>query len=1030
MISINDYASYSTQDKNINSTNEEELLIKSLIEDIYNAEKKISEINSNENGISEGIFNLNNKKLSELKLTEDIFNKKINDLNNEYQTVFVNKKNDILIQKNKINNLDIILNEYRNKIRNINISDISVPVIKYHIENNKILSKQQINDIYNDKKNEKENNKLKEIKQNLEINKVTEAVILNNQNEYKKNLERIDENIKMLKEEKLLIKDELFDIISYKETLESINKNNLNDLKNMIKNIKINDNNEPNEIIKIYKYELMILDFNKISIQLYEELSSNLGFNLVEFSKKNKTYYSKSQSKEYKTIEIYDKKKISIKQKEIYNNNNDINNNKNKSLNASFINSYNNNIKIISEKNSFELLIDEELNSFINEEEYNNSEINDLLNNIALIIINHLKKIEIKIPLNFNDKVILYLSYFFKILFYDKVINNKIKFVNKDYKNIKKEYQKGKEFINNEILKLDGKYEETKEKKIELENKLKIIKESNTKNKFNEIDMTFINLNEKINEIMEEKDDIKNNIINYENDINNKKIEINNEIENINNELRKVKEEINQINNENELNKIKNNESIINYRKIIAEKFNIIKEQLQLYKKKYGSNISLYNKFISKINNSLQKNRNKIFIGLEKKIINNNEYQDLNSLFNNNNNDSNNLTNILNKTANNLRKKLTMDDYNLSSNDLILNYSNKNYNFINSIKIEKTNKSFNKNLLSNSTKKKKLFPKKKPNSRLKNNINFEIWNKNEFNLNNFIPKKEENSKTFNHSFFRKQNKSQGDSDSTKRHLQSKGDINTLNINLYRNKKFSINNKGIPKGNKLYNKKEFNMNKKHGSLKNIIKNNNYNIDNKDNMINNDFQKNIINKLIPLTKITFCYFREIKSYNNIKYNPLLNLSSKELCEYPYNFIKSTITLSKNYKQIKIMPSTQLEPYDIDILSISNTVVSSGIKTIIEIYRNYYKLKSNNNMINVDEFINEQIIKYNNSLTKEEIEKSINNKNFNFSMILNEDNNNKRFELIICSYDEFKMWINGMAFIIKNKNQILYMSNFERI
>ena len=183
-----------------------------------------------------------------------------------------------------------------------------------------------------------------------------------------------------------------------------------------------------------------------------------------------------------------------------------------------------------------------------------------------------------------------------------------------------------------------------------------------------------------------------------------------------------------------------------------------------------------------------------------------------------------------------------------------------------------------------------------------------------------------------------------------------------------------------------------------------------------------QKNIINKLIPLTKITFCYFREIKSYNNIKYNPLLNLSSKELCEYPYNFIKSTITLSKNYKQIKIMPSTQLEPYDIDILSISNTVVSSGIKTIIEIYRNYYKLKSNNNMINVDEFINEQIIKYNNSLTKEEIEKSINNKNFNFSMILNEDNNNKRFELIICSYDEFKMWINGMAFIIKNKIQII--------
>ena len=75
------------------------------------------------------------------------------------------------------------------------------------------------------------------------------------------------------------------------------------------------------------------------------------------------------------------------------------------------------------------------------------------------------------------------------------------------------------------------------------------------------------------------------------------------------------------------------------------------------------------------------------------------------------------------------------------------------------------------------------------------------------------------------------------------------------------------------------------------------------------------------------------------------------------------------------------------------------------------------------NLDVFINEQINKYNN-LSKEDIEKCINNKNFNFSLILKE--NNKKYEFIICSYDEFKMWINGMAYIIKNKDEIFKVIN----
>ena len=168
--------------------------------------------------------------------------------------------------------------------------------------------------------------------------------------------------------------------------------------------------------------------------------------------------------------------------------------------------------------------------------------------------------------------------------------------------------------------------------------------------------------------------------------------------------------------------------------------------------------------------------------------------------------------------------------------------------------------------------------------------------------------------------------------------------------------------------------------------------------------------------------------------MKYNPLKNKTSKELCEYPYNFIKSTISLNKNYKSIKIVPSTQLEPIDFKIWTVENTVVSSAVKTIIDIHRNYYKWKENNKGNNIiNNFIDEQIKKYNN-LSQADIEKCIVNKNFNFSIIINNSDkekknnntNNKRIEFIICSYDEFKMWINGMAFIIKNKLNLLKLIN----
>ena len=997
--------------KNIlmDSLTKEEILIKTLIEEINNVEKKISEINNKENKSQNGLYQ-KNPKLIELKDLQELLNKKIISLNNDFQKEFELKRQEIIIQKNQINDLDIKLNEYQKEIESLNKKEIKYPLLKYKFENinNKILSPEEINEINIKNENEAENDKVKDLMREIEVYKASESVVLNNQKELKNNIDKLNENLKMLKEEKFGINDELLDIISYKETLECINKNNLVNLTKLLKqnnSIISNENlkiglekiNRIEKPIKIFNFELMIIDLKKVSSKLYEELSYSFGFILInnKIIRKN-NYYTRSQNKEIRTIEIYDKGL----------NDNNNNNYKNKSLNNSYIinSQYENNIL---DKNYFELSIEEELNSYFKEN--NEQEINDLLDKIALIIIEQLKKNEIEIPLYFNDNLISYLSYFFKILYYDKVIDNKIKFINKDYKSIKKEYKKAKDFSNNELLKLENKYEEIITKEKECENNLKNIKKDESIN-LNEIEKEYIQYCSKINYIMKQKDDINKNIINLENDINNKKIEKNNEIEIINNELKNMQKEINEINNTNELNTLKNNESIINYRKIIADKFNLIKELLQSYKEKYGSNISLYNKFINNINNTLQKTRNQIISNgaedynesniinlnisqindnniLNKKIYKNNSF---NKSINNKKkimNDlelSKNWSKILNKTSSNIKQVSTPSDKNISSNEFILNYGNKNYNYINSIKIEKTNYSFNKysssTIPNNANKrKKKIVEKKKSNSRVKNN--FEIFNKNEFNINNFISKKDENSKTFSHSFFRKQNKiRETKTDTEKKLIKTKTSNGILNMNLFKNK--------IPKGKP-------------------------NINNK------------LNKLLPLTKITFCYFREInqnpEKNSKTKYNPLNNISSRELCQYPYNFIKSTISLSKNYKKIRVVPSSQLEPIDFEIISIENTVVSTGIKALIDIYRNYFKWKLSNKK-NLDEFVFEQINKYNN-FSKEDIQKCINNKNFNFSLILK---NNKRFEFIICSYDEFKMWINGMAFIIKNKDEIFKIVN----
>jgi hypothetical protein len=193
--------------------------------------------------------------------------------------------------------------------------------------------------------------------------------------------------------------------------------------------------------------------------------------------------------------------------------------------------------------------------------------------------------------------------------------------------------------------------------------------------------------------------------------------------------------------------------------------------------------------------------------------------------------------------------------------------------------------------------------------------------------------------------------------------------------------------------------------------------------KNNIIKNErLSFGLLEKIKILTKITFCFSRIINK-NSTKYNPVEKISNENLCKSPYFFKKSSISLNKSYKYIRIGLATQLDPIDINLKDIKYTVVSSNMKTMIEIYRDYKKSGRNK----YDEFDKDFFIKKemesNALFDYDYIHKCIFNKKFNF-ILYYEGNQNQQIqiEFLFCSYEDFKMWINGFAYIIRNKKQII--------
>lgn len=200
------------------------------------------------------------------------------------------------------------------------------------------------------------------------------------------------------------------------------------------------------------------------------------------------------------------------------------------------------------------------------------------------------------------------------------------------------------------------------------------------------------------------------------------------------------------------------------------------------------------------------------------------------------------------------------------------------------------------------------------------------------------------------------------------------------------------------------------------------NNNYNNKNQDKI---DSVQNYNTE--PLFNIIFCYIRKIESKFYQKYCPIQiekkpnfkKSNHDSLTKPPYCFTKATISLNKSYKTLRIVLTNKLDPIDINIKEIQYTSIRMRTKIISEVYQDYQKfVKRYKEKVDKETFINNEMIKYNN-LSQDYINRCIENNKFNIMLHLEKE---KMIEFVFCCYEEFKIWVNGFAFIIKNKDNLL--------
>ena len=1039
-------------------------LIFSLITEISNLEEKKSQMKNGSNTDNNSSLK---SEIEKIKQSKEKINKELKSLSMNLLLDISNKDNLIKKKKYSLKEISKKINNYRNILSTYENLAFNSPLLKKYLFSNnynQFLSDEQIDDILSKTQNITKNDNLiqkteKEFLENKEVLKAVEK----EKNKILNKINEIKENIKMLKEEKIIINNELINYISLKETFESIIKTNLNNLIpttnpivksnenfneeiNLEKNVLLNNSNQEkysrnrvnnnindiqeinfniNEIsdlnfnnnnISLYKYELYNLDPNKLSNEICNDIFDLINYKLI--SKESFNNLGKSISLEKNnSIKMLGKGK-SQKINDRYNSFNPqtfscdspiIKRTKSNIL-------VNNNTIMAEFKNEIQNLIKNEIKQLINDVNENKISINNINEILSNVIINILNEKGYKLN---KKNLMIYISCVLKKEFFEYQISSKIKFINKDYKTIKKLKKKIYDKLQDQLTKLNSKIESINNTIILQENKLKLLN-NNIDNKKNKVDKSeIINLNGNINLSLEEQNYIQlcrkaNSFINEKNEIekeiemieNDKKLEKYQgelKINNMKNELNDLNKQI--ISKENEISqsKKKYEENLNTINKEIENKLLSIKENLISYKIDCANNSKQneYNEFIERINASIKNNYYKTLFNLEKFYIKNKKPE-----FN---------TNIENMKSNDNILK-TNKGFNFKSyrntnvkNMKLFSYGN---GFFSPVNDKNKNNLFNiKNKENNeqSASKNNIFQ-----NRIKNNyINiFDSYNNlnnyffqfqtpstmvsldkrnNKIETNNVINQIKNNIEQTNvssSSLFSSSNKLSSSKkkvlsrsnnkikpknliynlrylSTDKKYMQNENRMNNINeFKLIQNNTINIYKNGISNITKENNEKNILKNFSHNKLKSKSKSN---FISKCNTNLNFHQINIINKKI------FCYFR-IKEKTEKEDNPSLkNISQKNLCESPYNFLKSNIYIDQPNKKIKIYPSNQLEPIE----------------------------------------INSDIIE-NKKLNK------IDNKFFSFELLLK---NEKIFEFLFTSCEEYKIANDYIGSLIKNKKESLY-------
>ena len=913
----------------------EEQIISELVDEIYQAEAKITDITTSQSDV---VNDPRSVKIETLKRKEKELTIKLTEIEDNYNKK-ISQCDEQLKMKEKANSE--IMNEIaglKGKIAQFNpLGFKSVILSKYVLSRTQeFLSSEQIEEVVT-AMNQSDDNiiEVQKTKKDIEHSEAMQLSLKKQIDDTKMKLNEIENILYMMKEEKISIKEELINLISQKESLEEIVKLSIINMSSSNVNGKRSFplNNPQEKAIELFSYEINHIDLNKVTNAICDGIME-----IVESSNQSNNVIMELNIGEVRN-----------------GSQSNVSNNAHQGINREYL----------------EKIIKEEISNFNKSiKVYVASPVNSLITSLANIILNSILSYDASQRednhnlfgdmnlVNFNTNITsqslsYYLICVFKVFYYESLIESKITFTTKEYKVMKKEASRQIEILHLNITKLTTKLEDNEAKCIEMQNKLKVLNEQGEKNKqsgmnsLTQSEKNYIEISSKGNIALKRKEDIDNDIKLIKEQISSISKEKENEVDKIKKEQSDTKLNIELLQNEAEASKLKSNEEIIQLRKQIADKFNIIKTQLQLYKQKHGSNLDIYNKLIDSINTTIKSTYTKkpmSTISTQKNFF----YE--NSIFH--------------SERKKHRNRSLMNDK-LPNND--------NDDFINDTLTSK-----------------RASSNSKPQYQI---------NKMSVNIDKTPIKKDNNITTvqtnnFNISAHHRTNSA----------ISSQPKNDTLN---------SSTNIWIEEREKLA--------KTIQNLKETISNLNNNPNNSSNNVSyrNSNQNTITNsKIAPLTQITFCYYRMFSSSNQ-KFNPLINVSTNTFTSPPLNLIKGTLCLNKSFTIIHISPSMSLNsPIEIPIETIDNTIVNSNIKRIIEIHREYRKIKSTSKQIDLEQFAERDTMKQY-QMTKAEIIKSATNKNYNFSLLVNKT---KRIEFILGSYNDFKTWINGIAYLIKNKAEIL--------